>query len=522
MFIEVAKSYKSLTWPVFLLVILLVILPVFLPLSMPITLPITLPTILLILAPVSMPVIAPVSVGPTISRAIGTAGISEGRSLTVLHNSWPMRDSPCTYSWCPDIPVPRPAPASSVQSAVKPPYIFVDAFPSLTYILFFLFKVNLLQSFLSLHRVLPCRSHSFVLMLFKSFVKAAMVASALAQPVQQQQHQHHQHEKKAVVTHTVVVTVGAGANAEVTTLPAISLSVASTITVSSQSVVNNVVPSVVPTGTASGTSTYTATSSTSSSTSSFSGAAKAITYSPYASDGSCKSASTVASDLAQLTSFEIIRIYGVDCNQVENVLAALAPGQKLFAGIYYVNAISSGVATLAAAVKNNGGWSRVHTVSIGNELVNGGEATTAQVKAYVDEGRTALTAAGYTGSVVSVDTFIAVINNPALCGYSDYIAVNAHAYFDGYVTAEQAGDWVLLQIERVATVCTGKSVFITETGWPTKGNANGVAVPSTANQKAALASISEKCGNDVTFFTAFNDLWKSDGSYGVEKYWGIY
>lgn len=345
-------------------------------------------------------------------------------------------------------------------------------------------------------------------MLFKSLVKAAIVASAIAQPVQQQHH-HHQHEKKAVVTHTVVVTVDAGNGA---------------LTTTSSAVVETSSPSVAA-SVASSDETETSTSATSdltSSSGSFSGPAKGITYSPYNSDGSCKSSSDVASDLAKLTSYEVIRLYGVDCNQVENVLAAMTDDQKLFAGIYYMNAISDGISTLASAVKSNGGWDRVYTVSIGNELVNSGDASVSQVKSYVAEGKSALTAAGYTGSVVSVDTFIAVINNPDLCEYSDYVAVNAHAYFDGGVTASEAGEWVLDQIERVSSACSGKTVFITETGWPTQGQTYGKAVPSEANQKAALDAISESCGNDVTFFTAFNDLWKADGSYGVEKYWGIY
>lgn len=349
-------------------------------------------------------------------------------------------------------------------------------------------------------------------MLFRSIASAALAVSALALPVQ---HQHHQHEKKAIVTHTVVVTVDAGgANAAPTTIPVLSLSKASTVSVSTQSVANGAVPSKIVSGTVEAPSQESGLS--------FSGAAKGITYSPYNADGTCKSALDVATDIGLLSSYEIIRLYGVDCSQVENVLAAMTDDQKLFAGIYFMNDISGGVATLAAAVKANGGWSRVSTVSIGNELVNNGEATPDQIKSYVAEGRSALTAAGYTGPVVSVDTFIAVINNPDLCDYSDYMAVNAHAFFDGYVTADQAGDWVLLQIERVATTCSSKSVFITETGWPTRGDNNGVAVPSTDNQKAALASISEKCGDDVTFFNAYNDLWKADGAYNAEKYWGIY
>lgn len=340
-------------------------------------------------------------------------------------------------------------------------------------------------------------------MLFKSVVAAALAASVIAQPVQHQHHQH-QHEKKDVVE-TVIVTVQAGAT------PAAPAPVAAS--------------SVAPAPVAASSSAAAAPSSGSSgaSSGSFSGA-KGITYSPYNADGSCKSAGQVKSDLAQLKGYSTIRLYGVDCNQVPNVLAALAPGQKIFAGIFNVGNIAGDIGTLASAVTAAGGWSVVDTVSIGNELVNSGQATVGQIQGYVDQGRAALKAAGYNGPVVSVDTFIAVINNPGLCGCSDYMAVNAHAFFDGHVVAGNAGDWVLQQIQRVSSACGGKRVVITESGWPNRGFPNGQCVPGASEQAAAISSIVSKCGSDTFLFSAYDDLWKSDnaGTFGAEKYWGIY
>jgi exo-beta-1,3-glucanase (GH17 family) len=69
--------------------------------------------------------------------------------------------------------------------------------------------------------------------------------------------------------------------------------------------------------------------------------------------------------------------------------------------------------------------------------------------------------AGYTGPVVAVDTFIAIQNNPSLCNASDYVAANAHAYFDGTVAASGAGTWVAQQSAKLASVCGGKGVLIT-------------------------------------------------------------
>lgn len=366
-------------------------------------------------------------------------------------------------------------------------------------------------------------------MLFTSFV-FTLLATTLAQPLEEHQHQH-QHEKRAVkvvtAVNTVTVTAGYGA-AQAATASSVTLEAATDAVANTFSYVPQQQPSSFSNPTtfatvATSTSSTSAPQSTETSSGNFDGGAKGITYSPYSDDGGCKSSSEIASDIAKLSAFEIIRIYGVDCNQAEAVLSSIGSNQKVFAGIFDVANIQSGIETLASAVNNNGGWGKIHTVSIGNELVNAGSASPSQIKNYMSTARSALSSAGYTGPVVSVDTFIAVINNPELCDYSDYMAVNAHAFFDGHYTADQAGEWVLQQIQRVYTACGGsKSVFITETGWPSQGSANGAAVPSSDNQKAAVASIKKVCGDAVTLFTAFNDYWKAPGSFGCEQYWGIF
>lgn len=365
-------------------------------------------------------------------------------------------------------------------------------------------------------------------MLFQSFVSAALVASAaFAQPIQQ--HQHHQHEKRAVTVYNTIIVTATGGAPEQTTAP---VDTQATQSASSESVSSEPVeeqPSVPASSaaqsadtSASASSTGSGSSSSSSGSNNFSAGAKGVTYSPYNKDNSCKSASQVKSDISKLSDYSLIRLYGTDCNQVENTLAALSSGQKVFLGIFDTSNIEQQVKNLAQDVKNHGGWDIVDTVSVGNELVNSGQANPSQVKQYVNTAKSALKAAGYNGPVVSVDTFIAVINNPDLCDASDYLAVNAHAFFDGHVKAQDAGKWLLQQIQRVSSACGNKKkVFVTETGWPTRGDSNNVAVPSLQNQKDALEGIASSCGNDATYFNAFNDLWKQPGSYNAEQYWGI-
>lgn len=383
-------------------------------------------------------------------------------------------------------------------------------------------------------------------MLFKSVINsivlACMATSSLASPIA---HLHHMHKRDVVhVTETVIVTVG-GTNTDFNDVPAATQTTISetqstgtqtnyayqvTVASSASSTADfETQAAAVATAETSSSIESTSTSSTaestetssSSSSSAFNGGSKGITYSPYNDDGTCKDLSSVKSDLAKLSNYEIIRLYGVDCSQVENVLQAKADGQKLFLGIYYVSDLENGINTLVNAVKTYGSWSDVHTISIGNELVNNGEATVAQIGEYVSTARSLLTSAGYSGSVVSVDTHVAIINNPGLCEFSDYIAFNAHAYWDGSIVGKDAGAWLLLQMQRVWSACN-KNVMCVESGWPHEGSANGVAVASSSEQSAAIGSIQSTCGDDTIVFNAFDDLWKSPGSKGVEQYWGIY
>lgn len=263
-------------------------------------------------------------------------------------------------------------------------------------------------------------------------------------------------------------------------------------------------------------------SGSSSSGSSSSSSGLGITYSPYNADQSCKSSSQVQSDVSALSGYGTIRLYGVDCNQVSNVLAALPSGWKIFAGIYDVNNVASELQTLISAVGDK--WSVIDTVAIGNEAVNSGQFSVGQVTAAVSAARGILGATGFKGSIVTVDTFTAILANPELCEISDYAAANCHAFFDSGTTASEAGSFVLSQAQRVSQACGGKNTVITESGWPSSGSSNGAAVPSPENQKAAISALQSTFSSNLILFNAYNDLWKADnaGTFGTEKYWGIH
>lgn len=353
-------------------------------------------------------------------------------------------------------------------------------------------------------------------MLFSKFILTAASASAvLAAPAH---HQHNQH-KREVVVHTVVVQKEVAAAEAVSPTPV----PATNNNNNNENTQKETQPETKQENNSDSSSDSSSDSGSDSSSDSSSGKniGKAVTYSPYAADGQCKDLATVKSDLSKLSDYQTIRLYGVDCTQVENVLQAKAKNQKLFLGLFFMDQITPGVKQMSEAVAKYGSWNDVHTVSVGNELVNNGAATVDQISSYVTTARTALRAAGYNGPVVSVDTHVATLANPGLCSISDYVAFNAHAYFDQNTEASGTGEWLKEQIERVKTACGNQNVVVTETGWPHQGSDNGKAVASKEAQQAAIDSIKAHHTDNVILFNAYDDLWKADGNLGCEKYWGI-
>jgi exo-beta-1,3-glucanase (GH17 family) len=235
----------------------------------------------------------------------------------------------------------------------------------------------------------------------------------------------------------------------------------------------------------------------------------------------------IANDFQRLAgNYSFVRICGTDCNQVAKVYAiAKSYGMKLFCGIWDPASVQNEANTIIAAVQ--GDWSMVHTVSVGNELINNGKASPQQIVSAVRTARSILRAAGYKGPVVTVDTFVAAKTHPEMYENSDYCAINAHAFFDKTVSAFQAGMWLQATVSSVrSALSTPMDVVVTATGWPTRGDSNGAAVPSLEQQKAALDSIKAEFASSldkVVLFSAFNNRWQplTAATFNAEPYWGI-
>ncbi|KAF9888362.1 hypothetical protein FE257_008795 [Aspergillus nanangensis] len=250
-----------------------------------------------------------------------------------------------------------------------------------------------------------------------------------------------------------------------------------------------------------------------------------ISYSPYGDDSACRTQEQVNHDMDKLKHYSFVRIYGVDCDQTKKVVnAARQRGLRVFAGVYDLQNFPASLDPIIQAAA--GDWSTFHTISIGNELVNRGEASPAQIVNAVNTARTRLRAAGYHGPVVTVDTFNRLLDHPELCHVSDYCAANCHPFFDATQPAANAGVYVRDQARKISAAAGGKRTVITEAGWPKRGDANGKAVPSFGNHQRAIMALTHVYRDnpgDLVLFSAFNEKWKKDspGTFHAEKWWGI-
>ncbi|RDW94036.1 putative cell wall glucanase (Scw4) [Aspergillus mulundensis] len=250
-----------------------------------------------------------------------------------------------------------------------------------------------------------------------------------------------------------------------------------------------------------------------------------ISYSPYNADSTCKSQDQVNSDLDKLTHYAYVRIYGIDCDQTRKVInAARRHNMQVFAGVWSLQNLHADLNAIIDAARPD--LSTLHTISIGNELLNRGQNSAGEVTAAVNDARAYLRSLGYNGPVVTVDTYSKIFEHPELCQASDYCAANCHAFFDATQTHDNAGAYVAAISRRLSEISGGKRTVITESGWPHGGQNNGRAVPSWENHKVAIDSLRKAFGNrhgDLVLFSAFDDLWKIDNqwTFGAEKFWGI-
>ncbi|USP77091.1 glycoside hydrolase family 17 protein [Curvularia clavata] len=262
----------------------------------------------------------------------------------------------------------------------------------------------------------------------------------------------------------------------------------------------------------------------------------AITYTPYAQSGQCKTAEEIASDIKKISDlgFTTIRSYSTDCGVFEHVVPECQKhGLKIIYGIFLEAGGKDGKGCFSQYadeqlqdIKNKAPKDSVAMVIVGNECMFNGNCKPEELASYIDHVRQELQGAGFPSSVAVTTTEPVNIweeMGAALCDHIDVFVCQVQPYFTQSISADMAGDFAAQQLDQAAKVCpgaAGKGKYIGEIGWPSSGQANGKAIASVEDQKIAMKSIQEKVGSHACVFSFQDDTWKAAGAYGVEQHFG--
>jgi exo-beta-1,3-glucanase (GH17 family) len=123
-----------------------------------------------------------------------------------------------------------------------------------------------------------------------------------------------------------------------------------------------------------------------------------------------------------------------------------------------------------------------------------------------------------------VDAYYEFVIKPQIAEVCDVILCNCYPFWEG-TDFNYSLQHMQQMFHQAKTAAKGKKVIITETGWPSRGEKLGNAVPSSqAAMKyfinTQLWSIDEDI--DVFYFSSFDESWKTGAEGEVGAYWGIW
>ena len=159
-------------------------------------------------------------------------------------------------------------------------------------------------------------------------------------------------------------------------------------------------------------------------------------------------------------------------------------------------------------------------LAIGNEVLLREDLEVEQLIAYIQRVKEAVPniPVGY------VDAYYTFENYPEIVDACDVILANCYPFWE-YISLEKAQSYMKEMYAFAQKAAPNKKIIISETGWPTKGEPYGDAIPSYEHAlKYFIQSqqwVKEK-NIDMFYFSSFDEVWKMnhEGEYGA--YWGIW
>ena len=162
----------------------------------------------------------------------------------------------------------------------------------------------------------------------------------------------------------------------------------------------------------------------------------------------------------------------------------------------------------------------VDVAAVGNEVMYREELEEEELIEYILRAKQALKGipVGY------VDAYYEFTNRPKITEVCDVILANCYPYWEACHI-----DYSLLYMKQMyyqaVQAASGKRVIITETGWPSSGDALGAAEPGYENALKYFINAqawSQQEGIEMFYFSAFDEGWKVGAEGSVGAFWGLW
>jgi exo-beta-1,3-glucanase (GH17 family) len=157
---------------------------------------------------------------------------------------------------------------------------------------------------------------------------------------------------------------------------------------------------------------------------------------------------------------------------------------------------------------------------IGSEVLLRGDLSDGDLIAYIEQFKAAAPAV----TVTTADVYSILLAHPTVMAACDVILVNYYPYWE-CLPVDRAMARLHDMHQQVVAAVGGKQVIVSEAGWPSDGEPNCAALPSSENASDIFARfVSWARAEDVGYFyfEAFDEAWKAAYEGEVGAHWGIW
>ncbi len=174
------------------------------------------------------------------------------------------------------------------------------------------------------------------------------------------------------------------------------------------------------------------------------------------------------------------------------------------------------IANLITLAKNG----YVDVAAVGNEVLYRKDLTKEELLGFIRQVKEAVPGVpvGY------VDAYYEFTENPGIADACDVILCNCYPFWEG-TPFENSLEHLEQMYRQASRAANGKRVIITETGWPSKGEHTGSAVPSRANALKYFVNTqlwAMDVNAEIFYFSSFDESWKVGAEGEVGAFWGIW